>query len=148
MSAEDERTNQTRFNIFLKCKHVFALTLYCKMWQQDNYASSASNYYQEPLQFYAQPQGYYPPSRTSLDGQVQGSITQQPPAFGGNIQSQGAWWTAFGTGGIEGEPPLLEGLSSQILESKSFLIPRRARHQLSAYTRQIVDGPQSPPSRR
>jgi hypothetical protein len=32
------------------------------------------------------------------------------PAFGGNIQQQpGGWWTAFGTGGFEGEPPLLEG---------------------------------------
>ena len=29
--------------------------------------------------------------------------------FGGNIQQVGPWWTAFGTGGLEGEPPLLEG---------------------------------------
>lgn len=29
--------------------------------------------------------------------------------FGGNIQPVGPWWTAFGTGGLEGEPPLLEG---------------------------------------
>lgn len=32
--------------------------------------------------------------------------------FSGNIQPQlgrGPWWTAFGTGGFEGEPPLLEG---------------------------------------
>lgn len=30
-------------------------------------------------------------------------------AYGGNIQQPGGWWTAFGTGGFEGEPPLLEG---------------------------------------
>jgi hypothetical protein len=35
-------------------------------------------------------------------------------SFSGNIQAQqggGPWWTAFGTGGFEGEPPLLEGMS-------------------------------------
>lgn len=86
------------------------------MWQQDNsnlYAASSSYYpqpQQEPLQFYSQPQEYYVASRTSLDAHVQGSIAQQPAGFGGNIQPQGAWWTAFGTGGIEGEPPLLEGV--------------------------------------
>jgi len=37
-------------------------------------------------------------------------MSQQSAAFGGNIQPQGGWWTAFGTGGIEGEPPLLEEL--------------------------------------
>lgn len=29
--------------------------------------------------------------------------------YGGNIVVAGPWWTAFGPGGIEGEPPLLEG---------------------------------------
>lgn len=94
------------------------------MWQQDHnaYASSSSNYYpqQQPaeqLQFYAQSQDYYAASRSSLDSQVQGSMAQ--PAFGGNIQSQGAWWTAFGTGGVEGEPPLLEGeLCSSLLRGR------------------------------
>ena len=37
-----------------------------------------------------------------------------PPGYGGNIQSSGGWWTAFGTGGLEGEPPLLEGASLHI----------------------------------
>jgi hypothetical protein len=32
-------------------------------------------------------------------------------AYGGNIQQVGPWWTAFGTGGLDGEPPLLEGTS-------------------------------------
>lgn len=95
------------------------------MWPQDTsnpYASpSQPPYYshQEPLQFYA-PQGpadpisFYPGSRPSLDGNVtpQGTISQQgmAPAYGGNIQSGGGWWTAFGTGAFEGEPPLLEGV--------------------------------------
>lgn len=86
------------------------------MWQQQEhnnpYADSSSSYYpvqqQEPLQFYAQPQDYYASSRTSLDGQVHGAMAQQA-GFVGSIQSQGGWWTAFGTGGFEGEPPLLEG---------------------------------------
>ncbi|KAF9566713.1 Yip1-domain-containing protein [Agrocybe pediades] len=98
------------------------------MWQQqpDPYASS-SNYYaqpQQPLQFYDQPQEYYAASRTSLDSQVQGSMTQQPAGFGGNIQSQGGWWTAFGTGGFEGEPPLLEelGINFQHIRDKSLTV--------------------------
>jgi hypothetical protein len=45
---------------------------------------------------------------------AQGSMIQDRTAnFGGNIQTPaGGWWTAFGTGGFEGEPPLLEGASS------------------------------------
>lgn len=70
-----------------------------------------------PLQFYApSPVGssFYTGSRPSLDGHVgaQGTISSQgAPAYGGNIQA-GGWWTAFGTGGLEGEPPLLEGAST------------------------------------
>jgi hypothetical protein len=45
---------------------------------------------------------------------AQGSMIQdRTPNFGGNIQTPaGGWWTAFGTGGFEGEPPLLEGASA------------------------------------
>jgi protein YIPF5/7 len=32
--------------------------------------------------------------------------------YGGNIVTTGPWWTAFGPGGVEGEPPLLEGEQS------------------------------------
>lgn len=39
-------------------------------------------------------------------GSMAGGVS---PGFGGNIQQVGPWWTAFGTGGLEGEPPLLEG---------------------------------------
>ena len=94
------------------------------VWQ-NNYGSSSSQqpYYQQPqpsqavpLQFY-QPQpgqdGFYAGSRPSLDGNVmpQGSISSQPTqSYGGNIQPAGSWLSAFGTGGFEGEPPLLEGV--------------------------------------
>jgi len=97
------------------------------MWQDSSsYASSSSQqpYYAavphaEPLQFYGgaaapvDPNSYlYPGSRPSLDGHIssaQGNIGGSGNGYGGNIQSQGGWWTAFGTGGLEGEPPLLEG---------------------------------------
>jgi protein YIPF5/7 len=100
------------------------------MWQDNNNAYGAagtSQYYGQagmtqpgvPLQFYApSPVGssFYTGSRPSLDGNpgVQGSMqpqggVQPGPGYGGNIQS-GGWWTAFGTGGVEGEPPLLEGM--------------------------------------
>ena len=93
------------------------------MWQ-DNYASSSSQqpYYQQPqssqavpLQFYQPPpgqDGFYGGSRPSLDGNViaQGPMSSQPiQSYGGNIQPAGGWISAFGTGGFEGEPPLLEG---------------------------------------
>jgi hypothetical protein len=105
--------------------HVFPSSF---MWQDTGnlYGASSSTqppYYQQPqgapLQFYApqppvgDPNSFYPSTRPNLDGNVgaQGSIIQDRTAgFGGNIQSApGGWWTAFGTGGFEGEPPLLEG---------------------------------------
>ena len=97
------------------------------MWQDNSNnvfgASSSQNQYYGappaqgvPLQFYAPSpvsSTFYSGSRPSLDGNVgaQGSINSQgiPPGYGGNIQPAGGWWTAFGTGGFEGEPPLLEG---------------------------------------
>jgi protein YIPF5/7 len=99
------------------------------MWQDNSNgygASSSQNPYyaqplvpETPLQFYApsgspDPNTFYPGSRPSLDGHVvgaQGTISQQGvvPGYGGNIQSAGGWWTAFGTAGFDGEPPLLEG---------------------------------------
>lgn len=112
------------------------------MWQEGNSAyaagSSQSQYYGQtgmaqpgvPLQFYApSPVGssFYPGSRSSLDNPaVQGSIQTQggvPPGYGGNIQS-GGWWTAFGTGGFEGEPPLLEelGINFSHIRAKSLTV--------------------------
>lgn len=114
----------SRLSSVFSCTYLDPLTE--KMWQDNNNVygagTSQSQYYAQPaqpsgvpLQFYApSPVGssFYSASRTSLDGNVgaQGTISSQgaPPAYGGNIQA-GGWWTAFGTGGLEGEPPLLEG---------------------------------------
>ncbi|KAI0314095.1 Yip1-domain-containing protein [Amylostereum chailletii] len=104
------------------------------MWQDSpnpyGPSSSQNSYYtqpQEPLQFYDQ-SSFYPGSRTSLEGNVgaQGSISQPAagPAFGGSIQPVGGWWTAFGTGGFEGEPPLLEelGINFSHIRAKSMAV--------------------------
>lgn len=45
---------------------------------------------------------------------AQGSIQQGGGSYTGNIQPAGGWWTAFGTGGFEGEPPLLEGACCEL----------------------------------
>jgi len=111
------------------------------MWQDSNnsYGSSSSQnaYYTQPqnleptLQFYSpgvDQSAFYPGSRPSLDGNVaaQGTISQQgiTPGYGGNIQASGGWWTAFGTGGFEGEPPLLEelGINFSHIRAKSLTV--------------------------
>lgn len=112
------------------------------MWQDNNpygsthqqgqyYAQPAAAQPGVPLQFYApSPVGttFYPGSRSSLEGNVgaQGSMAQQGavPTYGGNIQSAGGWWTAFGTGGLEGEPPLLEelGINFSHIRAKSLTV--------------------------
>lgn len=124
------------------------------MWQDSaaygaSSSSSQNNYYGRgnqpnvPLQFYDQ-SSFYPGSRSSLEGNVaaQGPIVQPGTAgYTGSIQPAGRWWTAFGTGGFEGEPPLLEGacavmsLVSSTLES-TFL---RTWHQLLSHKSQIHD---------
>lgn len=106
------------------------------MWQDNvNPYGAPSSYYevpvQEPLQFYAQntsvqgSAGFYSGSRPSLEGQgmAQGNIVQGD-GYGGPIQTQGAWWTAFGTGGFEGEPPLLEelGINFSHIRAKSMTV--------------------------
>ncbi|KAI0335027.1 Yip1-domain-containing protein [Cubamyces sp. BRFM 1775] len=114
------------------------------MWQDNSAAygasSSQNQYYPQqpvapqpgvPLQFYApSPVGstFYSGSRSSLEGHVgaQGSIQAGgvPPGYGGNIQLAGGWWTAFGTGGFEGEPPLLEelGINFSHIRAKSLAV--------------------------
>lgn len=74
-------------------------------------------YYQQPpetpLQFYQGDASYgYSGARPSLEGNVVtgNGMSSVTPGFGGNMQSVGPWWTAFGTGGFEGEPPLMEGM--------------------------------------
>ncbi|KAF5370818.1 hypothetical protein D9758_001989 [Tetrapyrgos nigripes] len=107
------------------------------MWQDSSYASSSSQspYYaqqqhQQNLQFYSPSPSdgsLYPGSRPSLEGSMgaQGNISNGGvPAYGGNIQSAGGWWTAFGTGGFEGEPPLLEelGINFSHIRAKSMTV--------------------------
>ncbi|KAF7376209.1 Yip1 domain family protein [Mycena sanguinolenta] len=112
------------------------------MWQDsgNHYGASSSQqppYYAQPqgapLQFYSpqppvgDPNAFYPGTRQNLDGNMgaQGSIVQdRASGFGGNIQTTGGWWTAFGTGGFEGEPPLLEelGINFSHIRSKSLTV--------------------------
>jgi hypothetical protein len=96
------------------------------MWQDSTTygaSSSQNNYYGRgnqpnvPLQFYDQ-SSFYPGSRSSLEGNVaaQGPIVQSGTSgYTGSIQPAGGWWIAFGTGGFEGEPPLLEGACAVVM---------------------------------
>ena len=133
------------------------------MWQDSaaygaSSSSSQNNYYGRgnqpnvPLQFYDQ-SSFYPGSRSSLEGNVaaQGSIVQPGAAgYTGSIQPAGGWWTAFGTGGFEGEPPLLEGACAVMgfwtrcascLIHTRISIPTLLRtwHQLLSHKSQIHD---------
>jgi hypothetical protein len=72
-----------------------------------------SAYYQQQqpdLDFY-NADSYAYGGRSSLEGSVGmgGAVGAAGPSFGGPVQAVGPWWTAFGAGGFEGEPPLLEG---------------------------------------
>ena len=58
-------------------------------------------FYSGEQQFYSQPGG-----ATHLDGNLSGSIGGGAGGVGAAPQG---WLAAFGTGGFEGEPPLLEG---------------------------------------
>ncbi|KAM5531655.1 hypothetical protein V8D89_014707 [Ganoderma adspersum] len=117
------------------------------MWQDNNaaaYTASSSQYLPQqhvapqpgvPLQFYApSPVGstFYSGSRSSLEGHMnaQGSIQQGGGSYSGNIQPAGGWWTAFGTGGFEGEPPLLEelGINFSHIRAKSLAVLNPLRH--------------------
>ncbi|KAF8482810.1 Yip1-domain-containing protein [Russula ochroleuca] len=105
------------------------------MWQDSTAygaSSSQNNYYGRgnqpnvPLQFYDQ-SSFYPGSRSSLEGNVaaQGPIVQPGTSgYTGSIQPAGRWWTAFGTGGFEGEPPLLEelGINFSHIGAKSMTV--------------------------
>ncbi|KAF8633327.1 hypothetical protein AX17_004499 [Amanita inopinata Kibby_2008] len=118
------------------------------MWQDASNlygASSSQNAYygqqtptrDAPLQFYSpgpEVKTFYAGSHPGLDGQVnaQGNISQQgmPPGYSGSIQIVGGWWTAFGTGGLEGEPPLLEelGINFSHIRDKSMTVLNPLQH--------------------
>jgi len=77
-----------------------------------------------PLQFYS---NEFPGSRPSLDGQVTAGgvgASYGVGSVGGSIQAQGGWLSAFGTGGFEGEPPLLEelGINFRHIRAKSMTV--------------------------
>ena len=72
--------------------------------------------------------------------------------FSGNIQPQqgGPWWTAFGTGGFEGEPPLLEGTSLHaltVINRFNRIRLYRTRDQLFPYPSEVNDSSQPSKSR-
>ncbi|KAI6021399.1 Yip1-domain-containing protein [Pisolithus microcarpus] len=103
------------------------------MWQDtaNQYGVASTSQANVPLQFYAaesyQSQ-FYPSSRSSLEGAVNtGGVT---PSYGGSIQQSGGWWTAFGTGGFEGEPPLLEelGINFSHIQAKSMTVLNPLQH--------------------
>jgi hypothetical protein len=112
--------------------------------QQTQYAGGY--YAQQPdLQFYSGSPGvdpsaaFYPGARPSLEGNVVAGVGpgSGAPNFGGSIQPAGGWLSAFGTGGFEGEPPLLEGM---IITNRLNIVLRwlhRAGREPVPYPRQI-----------
>jgi hypothetical protein len=63
--------------------------------------------------------------------------------IGGMMSSEGRWWEAFGTGGFEGEPSLMEGESAAPLGTSERRLMCRTWNQLFAYTSEIIDCAQS-----
>ena len=70
---------------------------------------------------------YYPGSRASLEGNMgagpssgagyaSGNMNMNG-RIGGMMSGEGRWWEAFGTGGFEGEPSLMEGESTAEAET-------------------------------
>ena len=91
------------------------------LFQQNQYPPQP--YASEPLAFFggsstSSATPYYAGSRSSLDGRLGSSGTSHGYAtgnitpggqIGGMMHGEGRWWEAFGTGGFEGEPSLMEG---------------------------------------
>jgi len=93
------------------------------LFPQQNYQSQPYGTQQsEPLAFFggqasSSASPYYPGSRSTLEGNM-GAGPSTAGAYasgnmnggiGGMMSSEGRWWEAFGTGGFEGEPSLMEG---------------------------------------
>ena len=93
-------------------------------YQQQPYGSSPYPSQQAEQPFFAGGSGSspsynsYPASRSSLEGVNgnMGSMGGSGAASVGRMLGEGRWWEAFGTGGAEGEGPLLEG---QLLSHQS-----------------------------
>lgn len=89
----------------------------------------------EPLAFFggssssSSASPYYPGGRSSLEGNMGGAGPSGSAAsgyaatgnmnmnsrVGGMMSGEGRWWEAFGTGGFEGEPSLMEGGSCLVI---------------------------------
>lgn len=85
-----------------------------------SYSSNPAYGNSEPLAFFGSTSApsssnspYYPGSRSSLEGHMGSSSASYPSGSMGRspgfISSEGKWWEAFGTGGFDGEPSLMEG---------------------------------------
>lgn len=97
------------------------------MFNQNAYGQPSQGYGQaEPLAFYqgspSQQQGWGQGSMASgsnYGGNMGGGMggmgnmgsmgSMASGRVGGMMQGEGKWWQAFGTGGLEGEPSLMEG---------------------------------------
>lgn len=107
-----------------------ALAMSSHLFQQNGYPTQP--YSSEPLAFFGGPSTssatpYYAGSRSSLEGNMGGSKSSSSYAtgnmtpggrIGGMMSGEGRWWEAFGTGGFEGEPSLMEGGSEPPLPLK------------------------------
>jgi len=92
------------------------------LFPQNNYPNQPYN--SEPLAFFggastSSATPYYAGSRSSLEGNMGGGSSSKGYAtgnmaaggrIGAMMSSEGRWWEAFGTGGFEGEPSLMEGV--------------------------------------
>ncbi|CAH7677429.1 vesicle-mediated transporter [Phakopsora pachyrhizi] len=103
------------------------------IYDQVNYNNETSSMYNnsnygttESLKFYSgqSDQSYY--QRQSLEGQrgTESVNSNYGTGIVGSIANNGDFWSAFGTGGIEGEPPLLEelGINFDHIKRKSFAV--------------------------
>lgn len=135
------------------------------MFNQNAYGQPSQGYGQEPLAFY---QG----SSSQQQGWGQGSM-QSGSSYGGNMggmgnmgnmgsmgsmatgrvggmmQGEGKWWQAFGTGGLEGEPSLMEGELWLELHAEKCCADaavadtlHRTGHQPVAHSSKVTDGSQ------
>ncbi|KAL1405825.1 hypothetical protein Q8F55_007503 [Vanrija albida] len=111
------------------------------MFNQNAYQSSPYGAQTEPLAFFqggpsaGSSSGYYgQPGRSGVEGNLGGGgyATGQMSGsgrIGGMLAGEGKWWEAFGSGGLEGEPGLMEELGinpSHILQkSLTVLNPLR-----------------------
>lgn len=79
-------------------QQAYSASPYAAQPQQQSYSQPAYNNYASPAQPFLQPKAHNSPVPP-----------QAGYSYGVQSGPTGLWLSAFGTGGIEGEPPLLEG---------------------------------------